>query len=322
MTILTLVTAVACTPNNRKTSMGKSIAVSKNKGMDSGDKAIDELVAANKECLPLNKIVKLLTGDTAAKPDPAAKPAKTKAQKLYVIYVQSRTILNAGAYADDPKLNLLLLTSLGKISEHVFGSKLTSSELVGHLLRVDPENSCKTVSFFRGLDQAGSDIVDTFDVDKSVNSKPVGKDKESTSPGRLTLKSVKTDDVREYKMVRGSLVIDVTERIPGGEACDGKTIRTLRVKTRYVINLSGKDTDLSLSTDFAKLVANTMAMPGILDVDAANPVATPAKPDQRTPNRAALTTPGGGVPVTASLLSTIDLEIQNKNFKEISCKKP
>ncbi|MGZ3721445.1 MAG: hypothetical protein ACXVA9_00860 [Bdellovibrionales bacterium] len=313
MMSLTLLTAVACNSGGRKLSLSKSIATSKNKGANTQNKDVNTLIAGNKDCLPLYDLVKTLTGTVAADPGTTAqKGTQAKAQPAYLIYINSRSLLNAGSYGDDPRLNLALLVSpLEMISEMKFKSTLTSSKLIGSLLIVTPESNCSRVVFPKPSDETGQpqDLIFTAQTGGQAQ-------------GRLSLINPLTGETREYRVDdTGNLVIDVTVAVPGVAACDGKIPRTMNVRTTYKMNVSGLDTGMAISTSFGKLLSDNLVASGITLPDAKGPAPVAPKPGEKTPPRSS-TMPTNGIPVTSAILSSINTEIQSRNFKEISCKKP
>jgi hypothetical protein len=309
---LSLFALSACSNSGgRKIALHKTIPGGKTGTANTQNKEINDLIAANKVCLPLAKLVQQLADKSGKEP--------------FLLYVQTRSLVDAGQFAEDSALNLaVLLQPMKMMSEIVYGSNLKSSVLIGNLLNATAESNCDQVSFPRaGTDPAKPLVaaVDTFTVQKGVNPVPTKDARSKTAqtpqigaPGRLTLQSSGTDsapETREYRIIGDTLVIDVTQLVPGAKTCSENTLASVSVRTRYVMNLSAKSSALSIGPRFAKLLVNALVeVPQSLE-DAANS----AQKVDHTRKSA-----GGGVPVNFQQLFVLSGQIEKQQFKAICTK--
>jgi hypothetical protein len=297
----------------------REIPTSKGSAATTQNKDVNTLVNSNKNCLPIYELMQLLT--------------EKNADTAFTVMVNTRNVVDSD-YKNDPNLNTaLVVSSLPALTDTRSGSDLLSSPLIGKLLNVTSQSDCEKVAFAKDESGAGGEV---FTVQKGVNPvrpavtrPPTIKGRknvsapdrsESGAPGRLTLQNLELHETREYRIVNDSLVIDVRQITGGVKACNGKTPE-VEVQTRYVMNLSGKDSGLILGPRFAKLLADTLSrISPALATAVKNLTETKAvqKPGQAVPQRPGNATTG--IPVTNADLVAMSLRIQNKQFKEIQCK--
>lgn len=322
---LSILAIAACDGGGRSIALKKTLAGGKtpSNAASTQNKELNDLVNGNKDCLPLAAVVANLS----------------QAKEPFLIYVQTRTLVEAGANSDDLGLQFAtLIAPLKSLSEVVYGSQLTSSVLIGNLLTATPISNCESVSFPKpGADPASSTAtLDTFAVDKGVGTAPAIPAKDTNgrvipnqpaqqpgagATGRLTLKAT-NGELRDYRIIDGDkLVIDVTQTVPGAKGCNGNMPAAVTVKTRYVMNLAPDSTKLSIGRELARLlVAVLIEVPKSIEDAASNVPAAAAKGSNLRPDISKNDASLGGINIGSAQLFVLSAQIEKKQFKAICTK--
>lgn len=294
---LALLSGVACTPKQHKNPLNKTITGT---GKAVSNKAVDQITATNKNCLPLFKLIQQL------------KAQKDDSFNIFVSDMDFGQVSAQGLNfnpADDLTRKLALSKKMPTLIESRFGSDLENSGIAKYLaVTGEDQDPCGTVTF-KSADAAKPQVFTVSGIQK-VGDKVIG------TPGKVTLIDTDGREARVYTQKNDQLTISVYSQGDVPACPDGKdTPMTTRIT--YVVNFASALENVELKIGFAKLLQSVFTRVPIAIADQIKALSGKPAIQGQTPTRPQVS--ASGIKLTPSALFQMMLNIKGQ-INDIQCK--